>query len=86
MIRKRKCQGCAKLFEPSELFKITKTKEGELFFEPNSKILGRSTYVCKNPECIKIFLKKKRLRATLKFNNEKEISKIEEILKQHLKD
>ena len=49
----RKCQGCLKLIDRNELIKITKLTDGTLKINPNSKELGRSVYVCKNPECIK---------------------------------
>ena len=73
----RKCQGCLKLISRDELIKITKLQNGELKINPNSKELGRSVYVCKNPECIKIFIKKKKLKTALKANNIEEIARIE---------
>ena len=80
---KRKCQGCLKLINRNELIKITKLIDGTLKINPNSKELGRSVYVCKNPECIKIFIKKKKLRTALKYSNMEEISRIEELLKKY---
>lgn len=80
---KRKCQGCLKLINRDELIKITKLNNGTLKINPNSKELGRSVYVCKNTECIKIFIKKKKLKTALKYSNIEEISKIEELLKNY---
>lgn len=77
---KRKCQACAKVLDRCDLIKITKLNDGTLKVNPSSKELGRSTYVCKNPECIKLFIKKKRLKTTLKFSNPEEIEKTEKIL------
>lgn len=58
----RKCQGCQKLFARESLIKITQNHiTKELVINPDSKITGRSVYVCKNPECFKLFLKKKRI-------------------------
>lgn len=79
---KRKCQGCFKLINKDELIKITKLNDGTLKINPSSKELGRSVYVCKNPECIKAFIKKKRLKIALKYSNIEEISRIEELLKK----
>ncbi len=74
---KRVCQGCRITKETSELYKITKEfQTGELIFDPSSKTLGRSTYVCKNKECIKLFLKKKSLNRTLKVQDTKKIETI----------
>ena len=80
---KRKCQGCLKLIDRNELIKITKLIDGTLKINPNSKELGRSVYVCKNSECIKIFIKKKKLKTALKYSNMEEISRIEELLKKY---
>ena len=74
---KRKCQACQKLIDRNELIKITKLQNGTLKINPNNKELGRSVYVCKNSECIKVFIKKKRLKTALKSTNMEEITKIE---------
>ncbi|MBQ4647468.1 MAG: YlxR family protein [Candidatus Gastranaerophilales bacterium] len=81
---KRKCQGCLSLIERNELIKITKLQNGKLKINPNSKELGRSVYVCPKEECIKNFIKKKKLKTALKFSNMEEISKIEEELKKFI--
>ena len=80
---KRKCQGCLSLINRNELIKITKLTDGTLKINPNSKELGRSVYVCKNSECIKTFIKKKKLKTALKYSNLEEISRIEELLKSY---
>lgn len=84
---KRMCQACRKEFSRDELIKITKLADGSLKINPNSSELGRSVYLCKNLECLKIFIKKKRLRGALKYNNQEEILRIEallsEIINQH---
>lgn len=79
----RKCQGCLKLINRDELIKITKLPNGELVINPNSKELGRSVYVCKNAQCIKQFIKKKKLKTALKSSNMSENEKIEIILKEN---
>lgn len=78
---KRKCQGCFNLINRRELIKITKLKDGTLKINPSKYELGRSVYVCKNVECIKQLIKKKRLKIALKYSNMDEILKVEEILK-----
>ena len=79
---KRKCQACQKLIDRNELIKITKLIDGTLKINPNSKELGRSAYVCKNEECIKIFIKKKKIKSVLKISSQKEIERIENELKE----
>lgn len=78
---KRKCQGCFNLINRNELIKITKLKDGTLKVNPSKYELGRSIYVCKNEECIKQLIKKKKLKTALKYSNMDEILKVEEILK-----
>ena len=64
---KRKCVGCGELKDRTELIKITKFYEtGEIFLNPNSKIFGRSVYLCYNNSCIENALKKNRLNKALK--------------------
>ncbi len=77
----RKCQACLELKDRNKMIKITKLKNGTLKVNPSSKELGRSVYVCKNPECVKIFIKKKKLKTALKYSNTDEILKTEEIIK-----
>ena len=79
---KRKCQGCLKLINRDELIKITKLSDGTLKINPSSSELGRSVYVCKNFECIKIFIKKKKLKTSLKYSNMDEILRVEEELRK----
>ena len=78
---KRKCQGCFNLINRNELIKITKLKDGTLKVNPSKYELGRSIYVCKNEECIKQLIKKKKLKTALKYSNMDEILKVKEILK-----
>ncbi len=80
----RKCQACLKIKDRNEMIKITKLPNGNLKVNPSSKELGRSVYVCKNPDCVKVFIKKKKLKTALKYSNMDEILKTEEIIKSLL--
>ena len=63
----RKCVGCGELKPREELIKITKEyATGKLFVNPNSKIFGRSAYLCYNQSCIEQALKKNKLNRVLK--------------------
>jgi predicted RNA-binding protein YlxR (DUF448 family) len=58
----RKCQGCWAIFDRENMLKITRDyKSTQLYINPNSNIVGRSVYVCKNDKCIKMLLKKRRI-------------------------
>ena len=63
----RKCVGCGELKQKEDLIKITKNyKDGSVVISPNSKIFGRSAYLCYNQSCIDAALKKSKLNKVLK--------------------
>ena len=65
----RKCIGCGQLFPRENLIKITKNHDGgNIVINPNSKIFGRSVYLCYNQSCIENAFKKKRINKLLKTN------------------
>ncbi|MDD3437451.1 MAG: YlxR family protein [Candidatus Gastranaerophilales bacterium] len=70
----RKCIGCFELNDRNEMIKITReNKTGEIFINPNSKIFGRSVYLCYNISCIENSLKKNKLGKFLKSKLTKEL-------------
>ena len=80
MIKERVCVSCKKLLNTSELIKITYCKDkNTTHMQPNSKITGRSAYICYNKTCIEQSIKKGRLQKALK---QKVNSKIIEILQR----
>lgn len=63
----RKCIGCFESKNKTEMIKITREHSaGEIFINPNSKIFGRSVYLCYNKSCIENSLKKNKLAKFLK--------------------
>ncbi len=78
-IIKRQCRACRTVKDREELIKIT-LSGGELFINPNSKITGRSVYVCKNKNCIQALIKTKGIKRGLKFNDDKKIKEIEQLI------
>ena len=63
----RKCVGCGEIKNADEMMKITKNHiNGEVIINPNSKIFGRSAYLCYNNQCIERALKKNKLNRALK--------------------
>lgn len=65
----RKCVGCGELISRSSMIKIVKEHStGEVIVNPDSKIFGRSAYLCYNQNCIEQALKKKRINKALKIN------------------
>ena len=64
---KRKCIACGNIKFRSELIKITKEHtSGNIVIQPNSKIFGRSAYLCYNKDCINMAFKKNRINKMLK--------------------
>lgn len=63
----RKCIGCFETKKREEMIKITRgSKTNEIFINPNSKIFGRSVYLCYNISCIENSFKKNKLAKFLK--------------------
>ena len=63
----RKCIGCGAIKDVKELIKITKNfVDGKVIVNPNSKIFGRSAYLCYNEKCKELAFKKNRLNRDLK--------------------
>lgn len=63
----RKCIGCGAIKGVKELIKITKNfVDGKVIVNPNSKIFGRSAYLCYNEKCKELAFKKNRLNRALK--------------------
>lgn len=63
----RKCIGCFESKNRAEMIKITReSSSGKIFINPNSKIFGRSVYLCYNKTCIENSLKKNKLAKFLK--------------------
>ncbi|MFR1672549.1 MAG: YlxR family protein [Candidatus Gastranaerophilaceae bacterium] len=70
----RKCVGCGKLKNRDELIKITKENlHGDVVLNPDSKIFGRSVYLCYNKSCIEAALKKNKLQKALRANISEEL-------------
>lgn len=63
----RKCIGCGAIKDVKKLIKITKNfVDGKVVVNPNSKIFGRSAYLCYNEKCKELAFKKNRLNRALK--------------------
>lgn len=82
----RKCISCGELKNRSELIKITKEHDsGKVVIEPDSKIFGRSVYLCYNQNCIDNAFKKNRINKVLKTSAITDKSKLYDLLGQGLK-
>ena len=67
MVLDRKCIGCGEIKNRKDLIKITKEHAtNNLVINGNSKIFGRSAYLCYNNTCIENAFKKNKLQKILK--------------------
>lgn len=60
-IPQRKCVGCNESKDKRELLRIVRTAEGEISIDVTGRKAGRGAYICKNPECLRLAKKGKRL-------------------------
>ena len=59
----RKCCACGKISDRNIFIRIMQEHaSGKIIINPDNFQFGRSIYLCKNEECIKIALKKKKLK------------------------
>ena len=59
----RKCCACGRISDRTDFIRILREhKTGKIIINPDNFQFGRSTYLCKNQECLKIALKKKRFK------------------------
>ena len=56
----RQCTGCSEQKPKTELVRIVRSPEGEIFFDPTGKKNGRGSYICNNKKCFEKALKAKR--------------------------
>ena len=57
----RTCIGCGKKDDKSNLYKIVKTKDNQIFLDSTQKSDGRGAYICKNISCFEKMTKKHKL-------------------------
>ena len=57
----RMCIACREMKPKSEMTRVVKNADGEIFADPTGKAAGRGAYVCSNPACLKLLEKKKLL-------------------------
>lgn len=60
-ILQRTCISCNEKKEKEKLIRIVKNKNGEITIDVNGKMQGRGAYICKDMNCLKIAIKKKKI-------------------------
>jgi uncharacterized protein len=59
----RRCLSCQKIAPKSEFWRVVRVHNGSVQLDTG---MGRSGYLCPNPECLKLAEKKNRLGRSLK--------------------
>ncbi|MCM1009787.1 MAG: YlxR family protein [Fusobacterium sp.] len=63
----RKCVACGEIKDSKDLIKITKqSSTGSVIINHDTKIFGRSAYLCYNISCIETAFKKNKLQKALR--------------------
>ena len=63
----RKCVACGEIKDTKDLIKITKqSRTGAIVLNHDTKIFGRSAYLCYNKSCIEAAFKKNKLQKALR--------------------
>ncbi len=57
----RMCIACREMKPKTEMTRVVKTADGEIFADPTGKAAGRGAYVCSNADCLKKLGAKKLL-------------------------
>ena len=70
----RKCIACGEIFDRKNLIKMTVDyKSKEIVVNPDNKIFGRSAYLCRSEDCLKLAVKKNRFSRALKVENDENL-------------
>ena len=83
MVVLRKCIACGILKPREDMIKITKESfNGNIVLNPDSKIFGRSAYLCYNQSCIDVAFKKNKINKVLKTNTNLEKDEVYSLLQE----
>lgn len=78
----RKCVACGKNSNKSNLIRVVKNNENNIFVDRSGRANGRGVYICNNKECIVKVIKNKDLDRSFKTNVKKEIyDELEDIIR-----
>jgi predicted RNA-binding protein YlxR (DUF448 family) len=61
----RTCVMCKKKVDKRQLFRIVRTPEGEVVFDPTGKKNGRGAYICADDACVNSIKSVKKIAAAL---------------------
>ncbi|MCR5654507.1 MAG: YlxR family protein [Lachnospiraceae bacterium] len=62
----RQCIGCGEMKEKKGMLRIVRNADGIFTIDGKGKINGRGAYICKDPNCFEMALKKRGLERSFK--------------------
>ncbi|MGI6075148.1 MAG: RNase P modulator RnpM [Pyramidobacter sp.] len=62
----RSCVACRRERPPREMIRVVRSRDGQIAVDEQGHLSGRGAYVCPEPQCIALCLKKKLLEKALK--------------------
>lgn len=62
----RTCVACRRERPPREMIRVVRTHDGQIVIDKDGRLSGRGAYVCPEPQCVALCLKKKLLEKALK--------------------
>ena len=69
----RMCIACREMKPKSEMTRVVKNANGEIFADPTGKAAGRGAYICASPACLNMLSKKKLLHKAFSVNVSEEV-------------
>lgn len=67
-VKTRQCAGCGEYRDAREMFRIVRTPEKEIVFDPSGRMNGRGVYLCRNNSCIEKAFSRKGIARSLHLN------------------
>ena len=74
----RMCIACREMKPKSEMLRVVKNADGEIFPDPTGKAPGRGAYICSEGECLKKLTGKKLLNKAFSANVDSEVYRVVE--------
>lgn len=64
-VPQRRCVGCQLSKPKRELWRIVRTPQGEVHWDPTGKLSGRGVYICPQADCFQAAIRAQRLSRAL---------------------
>lgn len=72
-VPQRSCLGCKQILPKKQLYRVVRTPDGEVVFDPTGKKAGRGAYICPKAECLEQAIKSGRFERALELRVPEEV-------------